>query len=188
MSDRYHRAARDGYLDLLKEATRKDCNSRDDDGMTPTLWAAFEGNLDALRLLIGRGGDPEKCDHYGNAGLHFAAARGHMNCVSFLVNYGVNLWAKDIDQHTATELAAMNDRHAILRFLDDQVAKEERANPKKSQEPQRKSQQGSGETHQRIQSGAGEGAQVGREGEEATREGAPADGIDRLRDGTGAGQ
>ena len=49
------RAARDGYLDLLKEATRKDCNSRDDDGMTPTLWAAFEGNLDALRLLIGRG-------------------------------------------------------------------------------------------------------------------------------------
>ncbi len=54
-----------------------------------------------------------------------------MNCVSFLVNYGVNLWAKDIDQHTATELAAMNDRHAILRFLDDQVAKEERANPKK---------------------------------------------------------
>jgi ankyrin repeat protein len=52
----YHnRAARDGYLDLLKEATRKDCNNRDDDGMTPTLWAAFEGNLDALRLIIGRG-------------------------------------------------------------------------------------------------------------------------------------
>jgi ankyrin repeat protein len=52
----YHdRAARDGFLDLLKEATRKDCNNRDDDGMTPTLWAAFEGNLDALRLIIGRG-------------------------------------------------------------------------------------------------------------------------------------
>ena len=23
--------------------------------MTPTLWAAFEGNLEALRLLVGRG-------------------------------------------------------------------------------------------------------------------------------------
>lgn len=50
-----HSAARDGLLDLLKEANRKDCNSKDDDGMTPTLWAAFEGNLDALRLLVGRG-------------------------------------------------------------------------------------------------------------------------------------
>ena len=49
------RAARDGYLDALKEATRKDCNAKDEDGMTPTLWAAFEGNLEALRLLVGRG-------------------------------------------------------------------------------------------------------------------------------------
>ena len=30
-------------------------NTRDEDGMTPTLWAAFEGNLEALRLLVGRG-------------------------------------------------------------------------------------------------------------------------------------
>ena len=50
-----HRAARDGYLEALKEATRKDCNAKDEDGMTPTLWAAFEGNLEALRLLVGRG-------------------------------------------------------------------------------------------------------------------------------------
>ena len=50
-----YRAARDGYLEALKEATRKDCNAKDEDGMTPTLWAAFEGNLEALRLLVGRG-------------------------------------------------------------------------------------------------------------------------------------
>jgi hypothetical protein len=49
------RAAKDGKLDILKEATRSDCNSRDEDDMTPTLWAAFEGNLEALRLLVGRG-------------------------------------------------------------------------------------------------------------------------------------
>lgn len=55
MTDLYHRAARDGYLEALKEATKRDLNSRDEDGMTPTLWAAFEGNLDALRLIVGRG-------------------------------------------------------------------------------------------------------------------------------------
>ena len=51
----FNRAARDGVLDILKEATKKDCNARDDGGMTPTLWAAFEGHIDALRLLVARG-------------------------------------------------------------------------------------------------------------------------------------
>ncbi|XP_074870804.1 pre-mRNA splicing regulator USH1G isoform X1 [Carettochelys insculpta] len=55
MNDQYHRAARDGYLDLLKEATKKDLNSPDEDGMTPTLWAAYHGNLEALRLIVSRG-------------------------------------------------------------------------------------------------------------------------------------
>jgi Usher syndrome type-1G protein len=49
------RASRDGLLDVLREATRRECNLKDEDGMTPTLWASFEGNLDALRLLVGRG-------------------------------------------------------------------------------------------------------------------------------------
>lgn len=51
----FYRAARDGALDILKEATKKDCNARDDGGMTPTLWAAFEGHIDTLRLLVARG-------------------------------------------------------------------------------------------------------------------------------------
>lgn len=55
MNDRYHKAARDGHLDLLKEATRKDLNAPDEDGMTPTLWAAYHGNVEALRLIVSRG-------------------------------------------------------------------------------------------------------------------------------------
>ena len=27
----------DGYLEVLREATKKDCNAKDEDGMTPTL-------------------------------------------------------------------------------------------------------------------------------------------------------
>lgn len=58
MNDRYHRAARDGRLDLLKEATRKDLNAPDEDGMTATLWAAYHGNVEALRLIVSRGWVP----------------------------------------------------------------------------------------------------------------------------------
>ena len=53
--DRFHRAAKDGNLDLLAKANRKDANSCDEDGMTPTLWAAHYGNLAALRKIIERG-------------------------------------------------------------------------------------------------------------------------------------
>lgn len=42
----YHQAARDGFLELLKETTKRDTNTKDEDGMTPTLWAAFEGNVE----------------------------------------------------------------------------------------------------------------------------------------------
>lgn len=55
MDDRCHRAARDGHLHALMEATRKELNAPDEDGMTPTLWAAYRGNLDTLRLIVGRG-------------------------------------------------------------------------------------------------------------------------------------
>ena len=54
-NDRFKRAARDGNLHILMDATKKDSNTPDEDGITPTLWAAFSGNLEALRALVGRG-------------------------------------------------------------------------------------------------------------------------------------
>jgi len=138
MTERFHKAARDGYLDALKEATRKDCNSRDEDGMTPTLWAAFEGNLDALRLLVGRGGKPEEHDNYGNTALHLASAKGHLNCVTFLINFGVNIWELDIDLHSAKDLAAINNREDILKYLDSITAQQEAIDPKLAKSLQKK--------------------------------------------------
>lgn len=55
MEDRFHRAASDGFLGVLKEANRKQLNAPDEDGMTPTLWAAYHGQLEALRLIVSRG-------------------------------------------------------------------------------------------------------------------------------------
>ncbi|XP_050324977.1 pre-mRNA splicing regulator USH1G [Bactrocera neohumeralis] len=131
-SDRFHKAAKDGLLDVLKEATRKDANAKDDDSMTPVLWASFEGRLDALRLLCGRGGDPDKCDQFGNTALHLASAKGHLHCVDFLVKFGVNIYALDIDRHSAKDLAAINNRDDILRYLDSATANFETNDKKKA--------------------------------------------------------
>nr|XP_020460421.1 Usher syndrome type-1G protein homolog [Monopterus albus] len=130
MNDRYHRAARDGYLDVLKEATRKELNAPDEDGMTPTLWAAYHGNLEALRLIVGRGGDPDKCDIWGNTPLHLAAANGHQNCLSFLVAFGANVWCLDNDYHTPLDMAATKSHMDCVRYLDSIAAKQITLNPK----------------------------------------------------------
>ncbi|TRY92434.1 hypothetical protein DNTS_029002 [Danionella cerebrum] len=58
MNDKFHRAARDGNLLLLKDATRKELNAPDEDAMTPALWAAQLGHLEALRIIVGRGSLP----------------------------------------------------------------------------------------------------------------------------------
>ncbi|KAK7939783.1 hypothetical protein WMY93_003109 [Mugilogobius chulae] len=131
MNDRYHKAARDGYLDLLKEATRKDLNAPDEDGMTPTLWAAYYGNLEALRLIVARGGgNPDKCDIWGNTPLHLAAANGHLNCLFFLVSFGANIWCLDNDYHTPLDMAATKNHMDCVRYLDSIAAKQTGLNPK----------------------------------------------------------
>ncbi|XP_027728401.1 Usher syndrome type-1G protein [Vombatus ursinus] len=130
MNDQYHRAARDGYLDLLKEATRKELNAPDEDGMTPTLWAAYHGNLESLRLIVSRGGDPDKCDIWGNTPLHLAGSNGHLHCLSFLVSFGANIWCLDNDYHTPLDMAAMKGHMECVRYLDSIAAKQSSLNPK----------------------------------------------------------
>ncbi|XP_040918968.1 ankyrin repeat and SAM domain-containing protein 4B [Toxotes jaculatrix] len=128
---RYHKAAIDGYLDLLKEATRRDLNTADEDGMTPTLLAAFHGHIDALQLICSREGDPNRSDIWGNTPLHHAAANGHMHILSFLVNFGANLFALDNEFHTAMDVAASRDRMDCVRFLDAAASQQTNQNPKK---------------------------------------------------------
>ncbi|XP_004921950.1 pre-mRNA splicing regulator USH1G [Bombyx mori] len=156
-TDRFHKAAKDGLLEVLREATRKECNNKDESGMTPTLWAAFEGHIEALRLLCGRGGEPDKADYFGNTALHLAAARGHKECVTFLVNFGANVYAMDVDGHSAQELAAINGREDILRYLDQSTAKLENNDKKKSKalkEKARKDYEKSQKQYQKRQSKA----------------------------------
>lgn len=111
---KYHRAAIDGYVDMLCEASKRSTNQAShESGLTPTLLAAYSGHLEALRILVGRGGDPERTSSTGSNALHLAAAQNHLNCASFLVNFGVNMWALDNDLHTAKDVAAMEQKKEV---------------------------------------------------------------------------
>lgn len=131
MSTRYHQAASDSYLELLKEATRRDLNLSDEDGMTPTLLAAYHGNLEALEIICSRGGDPDRCDIWGNTPLHFAASNGHTHCVSFLVNFGANIFALDNDLQSPLDAAASREQNECVALLDKAATTQNVMNPKR---------------------------------------------------------
>ncbi|XP_053551045.1 ankyrin repeat and SAM domain-containing protein 4B [Bombina bombina] len=131
MSTRYHQAAVDGYQDILKEATKKDLNTTDGEGMTPTLLAAYHGHLEVLEIVCHRGGDPDKSDIWGNTPLHHAAENGHANCVSFLVNFGANLFALDNKCRTPLDVAVLKERAECVQILDGAANKQTAVNPKK---------------------------------------------------------
>nr|XP_015839541.1 PREDICTED: Usher syndrome type-1G protein homolog [Tribolium castaneum] len=78
-----------------------------------------------LKVMENKKGDPDKADL-------LAAARGHKHIVTFLVNFGANIYSTDIDGRTAQELAGMNNRDDILRFLDGVHAKLEAGDKKKA--------------------------------------------------------
>lgn len=131
MSTRYHQAASDSYLELLKEATKRDLNLSDEDGMTPTLLAAYHGNLEALEIICSRGGDPDRCDIWGNTPLHHAASNGHAHCVSFLVNFGANIFALDNDLRSPLDAAASRERSECVALLDKAATAQNIMNPRK---------------------------------------------------------
>lgn len=131
MSTRYHQAASDSYLELLKEATKRDLNLSDEDGMTPTLLAAYHGNLEALEIICSRGGDPDRCDIWGNSPLHYAASNGHAHCVSFLINFGANIFVLDNDLQSPLDAAASREQNECVALLDKAATVQNSMNPKK---------------------------------------------------------
>ncbi|XP_014922632.1 ankyrin repeat and SAM domain-containing protein 4B [Acinonyx jubatus] len=131
MSTRYHQAASDSYLELLKEATKRDLNLSDEDGMTPTLLAAYHGNLEALEIICSRGGDPNRCDIWGNTPLHYAASNGHTHCVSFLVNFGANIFALDNNLQSPLDAAASREQNECVALLDKAATAQNIMSPKK---------------------------------------------------------
>lgn len=63
--------------------------------------------------------------------MHLAAANGHMHILSFLVNFGANVFALDNEFHTAMDVAASRDRMDCVRFLDSAASRQTNQNPKK---------------------------------------------------------
>lgn len=76
-------------------------------------------------------GDPDRCDIWGNTPLHHAASNGHAHCVSFLVNFGANIFALDNDLRSPLDAAASRERSECVALLDKAATAQNIMNPRK---------------------------------------------------------
>lgn len=74
-------------------------------------------------------GSPDKPDLSGFTSLHHACNADHMDVVSYLINFGCNVWSLDNDHNTALDIAALRGRTHIVKFLDEFQDRQLRINP-----------------------------------------------------------
>ncbi len=77
-----------------------DVDARDDNGLTPLIFASFWGNESIARLLIDQGADLEAKSNYGGTALVKASEAGQIGIVSLLLTKGANIEAQDEQGNT----------------------------------------------------------------------------------------
>nr|GMC81353.1 potassium channel AKT2/3-like [Ipomoea batatas] len=75
------------------------------------------GNATFLNELLKAGMDPNIGDSKGKTLLHFAASKGHEECVMVLLKHGCNIHLKDMEGNTALWDAIAAKEHSIFSIL-----------------------------------------------------------------------
>jgi ankyrin repeat protein len=110
-----------GLEDIVKlQLARSDINADSKntvDGRTPLSFAAQNGYLAIVKLLLVRDVDPDSKDIYGGIPLSLAAVEEHEAIVQLLLARDVDPDSKDTDGRTPLSFAASNGDEAIIKLL-----------------------------------------------------------------------
>ena len=91
-------------------------------GRTPLSWAAQEGRLAIVRILIHGGANLDEADRGRHTPLLRAIKSGHKAVARFLIDKGADVHAKNWSGSTALILASENGQEAVARLLIDKGA------------------------------------------------------------------
>lgn len=78
------------------------------------------GDLREIKKLIYLGHDLNVKDQFDYTPLIYAASNGYIDCVEFLVEYGLSVHDKILDGRTAIHFAAENGENKVISFLLEQ--------------------------------------------------------------------
>ena len=107
-------------LDLAEQILRAEpaqAQLRFGTGLTLLHDVARAGNLEAMRLLMRYGADPDALTNWGATPLHLAAINGQDGAVDFLIGKGANLNLADDRGRTPLALAEGKGHTACANVL-----------------------------------------------------------------------
>jgi ankyrin repeat protein len=112
-----------GYVGRIRELLRLGANPdvREEDGVTPLLYAAQLGRERAVRVLLDAGANPNATDDYGATPLMRASSRGSVACVQILLAAGADPQRRDSRGQTALDYALEWSDKDVAADLRDRV-------------------------------------------------------------------
>ncbi|KAG0181013.1 hypothetical protein DFQ29_009547 [Apophysomyces sp. BC1021] len=123
-----HLAASRGHLDVVQcliEEYEVSVDSRDKEGETALLKAAYEGRFSLVKYLLSKNANIHQKDKDGWTALHNACSKGCLPIVRLLVENGANVNVRSKMGHTPLINAASKGYMSIIEYL----LEEAHANP-----------------------------------------------------------
>ncbi|KAG6576518.1 ankyrin-like protein [Phytophthora cinnamomi] len=115
----FHYAAVEGKADFVQALLEKklvDVNFVDIDGCTALYYAAANGHVDVLQVLLRFGGNPNIAS-IRRSPLHCAVEWHRVECVLLMLQHGAAMEATDKDGLTPAKVAAQKGFHDLVAIL-----------------------------------------------------------------------
>jgi ankyrin repeat protein len=102
--------------------TNDTCTTDDWPFYTPLPYAAEQGRVEVVRVLLEGGAKVEGTDADQRTALHYAARHGHLEVCRLLLDWGANVNAVDWRTNTPLHWAAYSGRLAVVKLLVERGA------------------------------------------------------------------
>jgi len=102
---------------MLESVDYDELDARDHNGNTPLMWAAANGNLQLVELLVDQGAAVNMQNFVGETALYLAAARGFDKICTLLVENGADTRFSNIDGSTSLHVASASGFVDVVKTL-----------------------------------------------------------------------